>query len=185
MSDHEAVKNAVVTNNIGGGYLEIQEQNLAHYTKFVPALLAAAGTTFVQLSGHGNTLFLVLSIAIAVLAAYGTYQFSAGDKVLNSAKFWTNVVAVVLQGVLAIVGSGGNLSDITHVQWVTIGLSVLSALGVSILPNAAQYSMKVVQTGAPDPVTGMKIVTPLASPTSSDPTTQPQSPPYSDGHGVM
>lgn len=146
MAEHEAtpIAGAVAVVNTEGGYTEVLEQNLAHYTKFIPALLAAAGTAFVQLSGHGNTLFLVLSIAIAVLQALATYQFSAGDRVLNSMKFWANVVAVALQGVLAIVGTGGNLADVTATQWVTIGLSILSTLGVAILPNATQYTRKVI-----------------------------------------
>lgn len=171
MAEHEAapvVNGAVATTNIGGGYVELQEQSLAHYTKFIPVLLAAAGTTFVQLSGHGNTLFMVLSVAIAILQAYGTYQFSAGDRVLNSAKFWTNIAAVVAQGILAIVGAGGNIGDVTNTQWVAIGLAVLSSLGVAVLPNAAQFNQKVIQVGAPDPVTGASIVTPLAAPITKD-----------------
>ena len=140
----------------GGGYVEVLHQDVSHYTKFIAALASAAGITFVQLSGTGNTLFMVLSIAIAIVAAISTYEFGAGTAIRNSIKFWTNIVAVLLQGVLAIVGAGGNITDITVTQWVVIGLSVLSAAGVAVLPNGPQFQQKVINvaavTGAPQTV---------------------------------
>lgn len=148
MGEHESSTVAgaytAAASPVAPGYVEVTYQNLSHYTKFIPALAAAAGTVFVQLNGKGNTLFIVLSILIAVLQAFGTYQFGAGDKVLNSGKFWTNILAVVAQAVLAIVGSGGNLGDITSTQWVTIGLTVLGTLGVGILPNGPKLSQQVI-----------------------------------------
>lgn len=149
-------RGAVSVTDVGGGYVEVVYQNLAHYAKFIPALAAAALTTFVQISGHGNSLFIALSILVAILQAYATYQFSAGDRVLNSLKFWTNIIAVVLQGILVVVGSGGNLADITGVQWATIGLAALSALGVAVIPNGPQFKQQVLPI---DPVAGAYSIT--------------------------
>lgn len=148
-AEHEATKLmggtvASTDSPVDPNYTEVIHRDPSYYTKFILALAAAAGATFVQLSGHGNTLFLVLSIIIAVLQAFLTYQFSAGDRVLTSLKFWANIVAVVAQGILALVGAGGDLGDITQTQWVTIGLSVISALGVAVLPNGPEFQQKVV-----------------------------------------
>jgi len=167
MADHTstpAVRGAVTSTNIGGGYAEILTQNVSHYAKFLVPLISAALITFQQLYGHGTALFIVLSIAIAIGQAIATYRFSQGSSIGTSLKFWANVIGTVAQAILLLIGSGGDIADITPIGWATVGLAALSALGVAVIPNGPQFSQQIVQAGLPDPVTGENIVTPIAAP---------------------
>lgn len=179
MAEHEAttlpIGGAVSELNVGGGYVEVVSQNIGYYAKFLVPLISAALITFTQLSGHGSGWFMALSILVAAAQAYATYQFPANEVWAKSLKFWINVVGVVAQAILAVIGSGGNIGDITSVQWATIGLAILTALGVVVIPNGAQYSTHVIQAGAPDARTGVYGVTNLNEPPAALPV-DPDSP---------
>lgn len=110
---------------------------VAHYAKMIVPLIGAALITFQQLNGHGSLLFVGLSIAVAVLAAAGTARVGNTDTgPLQYAKAIVNVVALVLQGVIAVLGAHGHLDDVTAAQWTAIALTLLQALGVGYIPNA-------------------------------------------------
>ena len=159
MGDHEAttsttIRGAIAVRPAVPGYVEVLEQNLMHYAKLFGPIVVAALIAFRASYGHGNSLFVLLSIAIAVAAA-------ANEKWYASLKFWVGVLATVAQAVLAIVGADGRLADLTPTDWSNVGLAAAGAIWTVLIPNAAQFTQKVIadpngvydiaSAGVPDP----------------------------------
>lgn len=184
MATHQATSSSLPAGAVSAqtspyapGYVEIAYQNISHYAKFLVPLISAALITYKQVDGHGNGLFVGLSILIAVLAALGTWGLAAHEKWYLSLKFWVNVLAVIAQGVLAIVGTDGSLTTLTPQDWTTIGLAAISALGVVIIPNGPKISQQVISSNT-NGVYDVSSLPPLADPlpapsviSSTDPAT--------------
>lgn len=168
MPEHKAVPAAVATTNIGGGYVEVLEQNVGHYAKLMGPIVVAALVSFNATYGHGNGLFMLLSIVIAVAAAVGTWAAAASETWYTSLKFWVGVVATVAQAVLIIVGNNGDLSLLTPADWSNVGLQAAGVIWAVLIPNQSKYSQKVVQVGALDPVTDEHIIAPMTYPGTED-----------------
>ncbi|MDN4598448.1 hypothetical protein [Leifsonia virtsii] len=166
MGDHEAttsttVRGAIAVRPAVPGYVEVLEQNVMHYAKLFGPIIVAALIAFKASYGHGNSLFVMLSIAIAVSAAIATWGLAANEKWYASLKFWVGVLATAAQAVLAIVGADGRLADLTPTDWSNVGLAAAGAIWTVLIPNAAQFTQKVIadpngvydiaSAGVPDP----------------------------------
>jgi hypothetical protein len=149
MGEHElttttTIRGAVAVRPTVPGYVEVLEQNVMHYAKLFGPLIVAALIAFRASYGHGSTLFVLLSIAVAVAAAVGTWAASANEKWYASLKFWVGVLATVAQAVLAIVGADGRLADLTPTDWSNVGLAAAGAIWTVLIPNGAKFSQKVI-----------------------------------------
>jgi hypothetical protein len=117
------------------------------YAKAIAALIGALALAGLQafaalLAGHDGTLtglmrtFVILTVALAVLNALATYFARKTGSVWSSAKFWINVAHVVVQAVLALLGTGQTgLNEVTLAQWIGVAIVFLTAAGVTIVPN--------------------------------------------------
>lgn len=154
---------------VPGALQTIEVHDPAGYLKFAVPFIAAGIVTFQAVYGHGNMLFVVLSIVVALAQAFLTWSTSNADSgFAKLGKFWVNVAGTLAQAVLAVVGSGGDLAHITPQQWAAVALAALSALGVGILPNTAPTKLVTVPTGA-----GVPDI-------SSLPPVEPEPAPFSD-----
>lgn len=172
MAEHEATTPppgaVAIVPNVPGALQTVTVQDPLHYLKFIVPFLAAGIITFQAVYGHGNMLFVVLSIVVAIAQAIGTYfARNAASGFWSVAKFWVNVIGTIAQSVLAVVGAGGDVLDITPQQWAAIALAALSALGVLALPNTS--ATKIITTPAPVGSYSLDSWTPAATPAAPDP----------------
>jgi hypothetical protein len=128
----------------------VEVQNVLHYAKFLIPLVTAGITAYQTVFGQGNWLFVTLSIAVAIVQAFGVLMVpNADDGFFKYSKLWVGVLGVIAQLLLGYVGADGNLSNVTSVQWSTIALAVIAALGTATVPNDTKTSLKLVSTGQP------------------------------------
>lgn len=134
-----------------GGYVEVEHQNLSHYTKFLVPLVAAAAIAMQQLGDTASPWPAVaLSVAVAVVQPVVTWGVPSNVLWLASWKFWANVAALVVQAAIAAVAAKASLDAVTGAQWITIVLTLLATISVAVLPNGPRTSRQVVYAGAPD-----------------------------------
>lgn len=87
------------------------------------------------LTDGGLSVAEVITVGSAGLAAVGTWLVP-NTAALATAKTWVNAV-VLGAGVLLPLLPGG----LTGQEWVTVGLAVLTAAGVYLVPNKNQFAL--------------------------------------------